>query len=385
MNPIFHRFKSFVKSQQFNGILLLSCTAFSLLLSNLSWCTGYLNFWKISFSASIAQHHLPDSPILLINDFLMAFFFLVVGLEIRKEIVSGDLSNFKSASLPVAAAIGGMIAPALIYFCLNNGSSTQTGWGIPMATDIAFALGILSLSGKRVPTSLKLLLTTLAVADDLGAVLVIALFYSHGLSTVYLISSILLFILLLLANRSGIKNDFFYILAGVLLWYLIHSSGVHATVAGVLMALVLPDEIIANKKGLQSLEHAVNYAVIPLFALANTAIVLQPNWSASLVEPASIGIILGLLFGKPAGILSAVYLGVKCKITQLPKEINFRHLAGVGFLGGIGFTMSIFISLLAFELVDITNQAKVAIMLASLISGLTGFLILRFSSKQVDR
>ena len=385
MSPIFHRFKSFVNSQQLNGILLLCCTVFSLILSNTSWCAGYAEFWKAPFSSSLTQHHLPDTPILLINDFLMAFFFLVVGLEIRKEIVSGDLSNFKSASLPVAAAISGMIAPALIYFCLNNGSSTQTGWGIPMATDIAFALGILSLSGKRVPTSLKLLLTTLAVADDLGAVLVIALFYSHGLSTIYLISSILLFILLLLANRSGIKNNFFYILAGILLWYLIHSSGVHATVAGVLMALVLPDEIFNNKKGLNSLEHAVNYAVIPLFALANTAIVLQPNWTASLVEPTSIGIILGLLFGKPAGILSAVYLSVKCKITQLPKEINFRHLAGVGFLGGIGFTMSIFISLLAFESVDITNKAKVAIMLASLISGLIGFLILRFTPKQVDR
>jgi len=316
----------------------------------------------------------------------MAVFFLLVGLEIKREIVEGELSSFKQASLPVLAAIGGVIVPAVIYSLINNGSSTANGWGIPMATDIAFALGILSLLGSRVPTGLKIFLAALAIVDDLMAILVIAIFYSSELHLNYLAYAGGMLALQIAFNRFGVKNIFFYIIPGIVMWYFIHHSGIHATIAGVLTALTLPTTEDDVESPLEKLEHAltspVNYIIMPIFAIANTNITFESGMISGLTGNLGLGIVLGLFLGKPIGIFLMSWLSVKLKIAQLPDETNWLHVAGLGLLGGIGFTMSIFIALLSFNDPAMQTHAKFAVLIASVLSGIAGYLLLSTHNKK---
>lgn len=380
------QFKIFYNSQKFSGVLLIACTLLSLYLANSALSENYLSFWNNDLFQVPDSLHLPASPVTIINDVLMAVFFLLVGLEIKRESKSGELSSFQRASLPVAAALGGMLFPALIYLLFNFGSDTSSGWGIPMATDIAFALGVLSLLGNRVPDALKVMLTALAVADDLGAVLVIALFYSSGIQLYYLIASGIVILGLYLLNRFKVNQLWPYLMLGCILWYLIHLSGIHATISGVILAMTIPyDDKISNDP-LQRLEHAlhlpVNNFIMPLFALANTAIVLQTSSWPAMLHDSSLGIITGLSLGKPIGITLLVWLAVKTKISRLPSGIDFKHILGIGLLGGIGFTMSIFVSMLAFADPLLTDPSKLAILLASTLSGIFGFLFLKSVLKE---
>lgn len=372
-------FIEFIQSQKFSGVLLICCTLISLLIANSTWSHDYLEFWHkdLGFGLSATPFKIDH----LINDGLMALFFLLVGLEIKREIVAGELSSFRKASVPVAAAIGGMVIPALIYTFFNHSTSTSSGWGIPMATDIAFAIGVLSLLGNRVPDSLKVLLTALAVVDDLGAVIVIALFYSSGISLMYLSISGGIFILLLILNKYKVKSLYAYLLPGILLWYCMFCSGVHSTIAGVLLALTIPFDSKDESSSLLYLEHRlhtpVNFFIMPLFALANTAIVLPSGLLHQVLNPESAGIIFGLFIGKPIGIISFIILTIWLKIGRLPHGMNIKQVIGMSFLGGIGFTMSIFISLLAFSEGEYVLNAKLAVLIASCISGIFGFFILK--------
>jgi NhaA family Na+:H+ antiporter len=374
-------FSIFYNSQKFGGITLIACTLFSLLVANSAWSETYLHFWHDELLQLPASWHAPTSPEKIVNDLLMAVFFLLVGMEIKREVLSGELSNFQRASLPLSAALGGMIAPALIYLSFNAGSSVVHGWGIPMATDIAFAIGILALLGSRVPTSLKILLTALAVADDLGAVLVIALFYTQQLHLLYLLGAAAVMLVLYLLGKTLVTSLWPYLLSGLILWIFIHLSGVHATIAGVLLALVIPYDQKRQNDPLQRLETAlhlpVNHFIMPLFALANTAIAIQSDSISSLHSDSSIGIMVGLFLGKPIGILLFVWLSCKAGMSKLPVGITFRHILGIGFLGGIGFTMSIFIAMIAFNQPALTDSAKLAILTASTLSGIVGYLLLK--------
>jgi NhaA family Na+:H+ antiporter len=311
----------------------------------------------------------------------MAIFFLLIGLEIEREIYIGELSDLKSASLPIIAAIGGMALPALFYFLFNRGTETQNGIGVPMATDIAFALGVLALLGKKVPVSLKIFLTALAIIDDLGAILIIAIFYVGDFSFLYLMLALTVYAGLLILNRLGIHGLPFYLIPGVLMWYFMLRSGVHATLAGVLLAFALPfgdgSETSPSYKLQHFLHRPVAFGIMPIFALANTGIVLNGRWFESLAAPNSLGVFAGLFLGKPLGIFLAGFLAVKTRLSQLPGDVSWKHIIGAGFLGGIGFTMSIFITLLAFDDPEIVQSTKISILLSSLLAGISGFLILR--------
>jgi NhaA family Na+:H+ antiporter len=349
----------------------------SLILSNSGLAEPYRNFWEHDYHLAGFAHF---SLIHLVNEGLMAFFFLLVGLEIKREFVGGELSGFEKASLPVGAAVGGMLFPALIFFLLNFGKPTLSGWGIPMATDIAFAIGILSLVGNKIPNSCKVLLTAIAVVDDLGAVIVIALFYTSSLATNYLIGAGVLFMILQLMNYFKVRQLWMYLILGVILWYCVLQSGIHSTIAGVLLASTIP--LKAGKDApLTRLEHTlhspVNLLIMPIFALANTMIPITGNIKDLLFNPESFGISFGLIIGKPLGIVLFTLLLVRIKVSRLPEGLTRKHLLGLGFLGGIGFTMSVFISLLAFSEPAFVISAKLSILIASLISGLIGFLILK--------
>ena len=370
------KFKEFFESEKSGGIVLLIVTIFSMLAANSSLQHGYLNFWN----TPLGSHTL----VYWINDGLMAIFFLYIGLELEREIYQGELSRLKKASLPIFAALGGMIIPAMIFLSFNLGTATQPGAGIPMATDIAFAIGILSLLGRRVPLSLKIFLTALAVIDDLGAILVIAFFYTSSLSVMYLLAAMGIFLILILLNRMHVFSLIPYLAGGILMWYCMLQSGVHATLAGVLLAFAIPfrsgKKETSSARLLHILHKPVSYGILPIFALANTALIF--NFSpTSLGEPVSIGIILGLFLGKPFGIWLFSFLSVKFGVSRLPDDIGMKHILGVGFLGGIGFTMSIFITLLAFESPELINLSKMAIIGGSVISGLTGFLWLKTTLK----
>jgi NhaA family Na+:H+ antiporter len=377
----FRAFRDFFKSTSAGGILLLICVAISLLIANSPIATNFQEFLdkEIGFTSTSLELHYPI--IIWINDGLMAIFFLLVGLEIKREIVEGELSSVRKASLPVLAAIGGVAVPALIYTVFNHGETTAGGWGIPMATDIAFALGILSLLGKGVPTGLKIFLAALAIVDDLMAILVIAIFYSEELQLTYLMYGLALFALQILFNRLGFKNIFFYIVPGIIMWYFIHHSGIHATIAGVLTALTLPTTADAVESPLEKLEHAltkpVNFLIMPLFAIANTNITFESGMVSGLAGNLGLGIVLGLFIGKPIGIFTMSWLSVKLNLAQLPVRTNWRHVFGLGLLGGIGFTMSIFIALLSFEDIALQTEAKFAVLVASIIAGISGFLLLK--------
>ncbi len=370
-------FKSFFESEKAGGIILIFATLFSLLLANSIFQTEYLQIWNIA----IGNHSLVH----WINDGLMTIFFLLIGLELEREVYIGELSMIKKAALPLFGALGGMVIPALIYLYFNFGTTTQSGAGIPMATDIAFAIGILSLLGNRVPTSLKIFLTALAVIDDLGAIIIIAIFYTSTISLLNLGIALGIMGVLFVLNRLKVNTLFPYIIGGILMWYFMLNSGVHATITGVLLAFVIPfgdgtKKSISYK--LQNFLHKpVAFIILPLFALANTCIIINSNWYEGLSHTNSIGIILGLIIGKPLGIWILSYLGVTLGLCNLPKGLQWKNIFGAGILGGIGFTMSIFITLLAFDTDSDIVNSKIAILIASFIAAITGFVILKLTLK----
>jgi NhaA family Na+:H+ antiporter len=380
-------FSHFFRSSSAGGIILLICVMISLFIANSGWSEGFKEMLNFELGFNTSSLHLKYPILLWINDGLMAIFFLLVGLEIKREIIEGELSSFSQASLPVLAAIGGVVVPALIYFFFNNGDlHTAKGWGIPMATDIAFALGILSLLGNKVPSGLKIFLAALAIVDDLIAILVIAVFYSSELNFLYLGYAGALFVLLIIFNRMGIKNLLFYLIPGVVIWYFIHHSGIHATIAGVLVAITMPTNEDDTDSPLEKLEHAltrpVNFIIMPVFALVNTNITFESTMVEGLFSNLGLGIILGLFLGKPIGIFVMSWLSVKLKIATLPESTTWLHVLGLGLLGGIGFTMSIFIALLSFGDLLHQNEAKFAILIASTIAGISGFCILSLYNKK---
>lgn len=363
--------RRFMESEKSGGLTLIVCTLISILLANSSIGAGYRGIWDFhAGSHTVAEW---------INDGLMAIFFLLVGLELIQEIYEGELSNIKRAMLPISGALGGMLIPAAIYMSLNFGTDTHAGFGIPMATDIAFALGVLSLLGNRVPVSLKVFLTALAVIDDLGAIIVIAIFYTTSLAWVYLIIALGMFVLLLTLNKKfKVTNLIPYLIGGVIMWYCMLHSGVHATIAGVLLAITIPfrrgDAKCLSNRMQHALHYPVAFFVLPVFALANTAMVIEGDWDQSVGEPFAMGILLGLIVGKPLGITLFSFISVKTGLCALPRGVNWKALLGAGMLGGIGFTMSIFITLLAFKgNVHYINESKLMILLASLASGIIGY------------
>ncbi len=376
-------FKDFSESEKTSGFVLIGCTLVSLIIANSFVGESYTHFFHEKLNLSFFNLDLNYSVEHWINDGLMAIFFLLVGLEIERELYIGELSSFKNALLPVLAAAGGMFFPALIHFIFNAGTATQAGFGIPMATDIAFALGILSLAGNKVPVSLKIFLTALAIIDDLGAITVIALFYTKGFAIYYFAAAILIFLVLFIAGKKKMFYLPVYLLGGIIMWYCMLKSGVHATIAGVLLAFAIPFQK-ENTGGLShKLQHflhkPVAFIILPIFALANTAIIFPANLLNSFTTNNSIGIIAGLLLGKFAGIFLISWLAVKMKLASLAADLNWNHLLGVSLLGGIGFTMSIFITNLAFTDAGIITASKMSILLASVAAAILGLFILKFN------
>ncbi|MDD2986425.1 Na+/H+ antiporter NhaA [Flavobacterium sp.] len=421
----------FVNKSTTGGIVLFVSAVIALILANSPWKDAYHHFWEYNIKFGVEGYVLDKTLHHWINDGLMAIFFFVVGLELKREILGGELSNPRNAILPVAAGLGGMIFPALLYLVFNTTGEAQNGWGIPMATDIAFALGVLFLLGDRVPASLKLFLTALAIADDIGAVLVIAFFYTSNISYVSLLVGSAFLLLLILSNVLGVRSTIYYGILGIGgLWMAFLLSGVHATIAGVLAAFTIPATVRIDEVGfvekmkmylekfknadpngaptvtpkqlhiledmrtlsklamtpLQRLEHGmhpfVTYIVMPIFALANAGVTLSTETASSTTSFVAIGIIVGLLVGKFIGIVGVSSLMVKLKIATLPEGMNFKHLIGAGFLASIGFTMSLFVANLAFKNNDLIQQAKIGILIASLIGGLIGFLFLYFNKSE---
>lgn len=412
-----------------SGFLLFAAAVLAFIWSNTD-SEGYLHFWHQELTIGFPGFALSHSLVHWVNEALMTIFFLTVGLEIKREMMVGGLSDPRKAALPIAAAIGGMVVPALIYVFFNFGGEGSSGWGIPMATDIAFSLAVLSTLGKRVPFGLRLFLTAFAIADDLGAILIIAIFYTPSINMVYLFIACLITAMLYLLNRFWVLHTLPYFFLGLILWFAVAHSGLHATIAGVVVAMFIPavgryntdiflnmvqerleqirsndgsrgNDIMVNQvhlnavqdielackevaTPLQRLEHNlsswVGFVILPLFALANAGVVLSGiNLSEALFHPVTLGVALGLAVGKPLGIVSATYLVTKILKTQLIQGVNWRHVLGVGCLGGIGFTMSLFVSGLSFETDLYLEYAKIGIILGSLICAVTGYLILRKS------
>jgi Na+:H+ antiporter, NhaA family len=366
-------FNDFFHSEKSGGIVLICCTVLSLILANSGLQDDYLSLLNFEVAHDSLTHW--------INDGLMAVFFLLIGLELEREIYAGELSKLSHAMLPSFAALGGMLVPAAIHLTLNAGTIYERGAGVPMATDIAFALGVLSLLGSRVPPALKVFLTALAVIDDLGAILVIAIFYTGEIDWTSLGIAMTIFSGLLVLNRLKVHNLIPYLLAGVVMWYFMLNSGVHATITGVLLAFAIPFGDGTKTSPSYILQHflhrPVAFIILPIFALANTAIPIGAHWYQSLLSTNSLGIIVGLLAGKPLGILVFTWMSVKTKLSLLPEGLDFKRILGAAFLGGIGFTMSIFIALLAFDQHSIVDASKISIMLASVIAGLFGYLVLK--------
>lgn len=373
-------FKKFFQIAQSSGNLLIICVILSLLIANSSLGSNFqelLDFRLGSYSIS-----------LWINDGLMTIFFLLVGLEIKREILEGELSSFKNATLPIFAALGGMLVPAAIFYFFNQGSKYENGWGIPMATDIAFSLAIISMLGKRVPVSIKIFLTALAIVDDLGAIVVIAIFYTEKIETTYLLLCGLVLLILIILNFFKVKRHIFYLIPGVFLWYFMHHSGIHATIAGVLLAFTIPTnesdtEISPLEKLEEKLHTPVNYFIMPLFALANTNIKFHNGMVDGLFTNFGYGIILGLALGKVIGINLFSFIAIKLKLSDLPNNSKWSQMLGAGLLAGIGFTMSIFIALLSYKgELEIQEEAKFAILVASAISGFMGYFLLKAISEK---
>ncbi|MGI0406950.1 sodium/proton antiporter NhaA [Helicobacter himalayensis] len=422
-------FIEFLKAESFSGILLFFCAVCAMIVANSFLSETYFWLWHENFGFSFGEHFYGFRLHDWINDVLMALFFLMVGLEIKREVLFGDLSGFKKAAFPVIGALGGMVVPALIYFGLNYNTDSWHGFGIPMATDIAFALGVILLLGKRVPMALKVFLVTLAVADDLGAVIVIATAYPspEGLHFVWLLCAVVVIGALIALNKLGIRTLAPYLGLGVILWFCVHHSGIHATIAAVALAFCIPvkpkmqsqefikllDELPQNFKNIEKnerknillthkqvqllgtlardsidvqnplmrLEHALQplcaYLIMPLFAFANAGVDIRGEMNFS-IDHIMFGVFFGLVIGKPVGILLFTFLCEKCKIASRPAGISWAYIFGAGMLAGIGFTMSIFVSNLAFESTDSQNVAKVSILLASSVAGILGAMFLFF-------
>lgn len=375
-------FTDFFQSEKAGGILLLIVTIVSLLLANSPIQTEYISFWETEIGHHSITHW--------INDGLMTIFFLLIGLELEREIYHGELSDVKNAILPIFGALGGMILPAGIFMALNYGTHTQNGAGIPMATDIAFAIGVLSLLGSRIPASLKIFLTALAVIDDLGAILVIALFYTQTIAFTNLLIAFAIMGILFFLNRRKVHHLTPYLIGGIFMWYFMLNSGVHATITGVLLAFVIPFGDGGKKTSSYRLQHflhkPVAFIILPLFAIANTCIAINGDWHEGLGHENSIGIIVGLVVGKPLGIYLFSLMAVSVGICKLPSDLNWKNILGAGMLGGIGFTMSIFITLLAFKNdgEEVITYSKIAILIASFLSGIFGFIYLRMTFKKND-
>lgn len=365
-------FYRFFDSEKAAGLLLIGCTAISLSIANSMFGPAWLAFWKTDIAGMTLEHW--------INDGLMAVFFLMIGLELERELYVGELSTFRNALLPIIAAIGGMAAPALIHYGFNAGLPTQAGFGIPMATDIAFALGAMALLGSRVPAALKVFVVAFAVMDDLGAIILIALFYSGELSLPHLAGSLGIWLVLLVLNRFvRVSLLPVYLLGGVAMWALMLKSGVHATIAGVMLAFAIPfwsrnEQTPSPSHQLENFLHKpVAFLILPLFALANTGVTLDGTLWSAMTEPNALGVIGGLLVGKPIGILMLSLLAILLGLCTMPEGLNWRHLLGAGMLGGIGFTMSIFITNLAFATQpESVDAAKLAVFSGSLMAGVIG-------------
>lgn len=372
-------FKGFFDSEKVAGLILVFCTVISLLIANSSVGDNYIHLMHQKINLSFSFISLNYSVEHWVNDGLMAIFFLMVGLEVERELYVGELADFKKAILPFAGAVGGICVPALIHFMLNSGTATQPGFAIPMATDIAFALGILALAGNKVPVAVKVFLTALAIIDDIGAIIVIAFFYTKTVYFNYLLLSGGILAALFVLNRLRVKNLLFYIIPGIVMWYCLLKSGVHATIAGVLLAFVIPFNNDGDKNVSYHLQHflhkPVAFIIVPIFALVNTAILLPSNVAQSLSTSNSLGIIAGLAIGKLIGIFSVPYLLVKMGIAKLQQGLTWRNLIGIALLGGIGFTMSMFITNLAFTDPELINNSKLSILVASAIAAISGLTI----------
>jgi NhaA family Na+:H+ antiporter len=370
-------FKEFFNSEKTGAIILIFCTVVSVVLANSPFRENYTLFWKTDIAGHDLQHW--------INDGLMAVFFLLIGLELEREIYIGELSSLKQTILPLSSALGGMLIPATIYIIFNAGTDTIGGFGIPMATDIAFALSVLAILGKKVPFSLKIFLTALAIADDLGAIMVIAVFYSNAIFWTNLIIALSIFLVLIVLNRMKVQSILPYIAGGLGMWYFMSISGIHPTISGVLLAFAIPFNKEESRSPSFRIQHflhkPVAFFILPVFALSNTAINFSGEFTGIFSQPHVTGIMLGLIVGKPLGIVLFGYAAVKMKLCNLPDKIGFSHITGVGFLAGIGFTMSIFITILAFDQINMINYAKIAILMASIISGITGYFFLKFALK----
>lgn len=369
---------SYLHSNRSIGITLLLCTAVSLLLANLSITQNwYQHFWHHSLDGTAAHHthigwfNLPNSPFVFINDFLMAVFFFLAGMEIKREFVTGELSSIRQSLLPMVAAVGGMLMPAILFAFIARGSAYMQGWAIPTATDIAFTLGVISLLGRNVPAGLKIFVTALAIIDDLGAILVIAIFYGGALQWGYLLVVLIIVGILIILNKRGFRFGWFQVLLGLIMWYCMFNSGIHATVAGVIFALLVPVQLLRR---LEDMIHIpVYFLILPAFALANTNLVLPEHPLQTLTGPLSAGIMAGLVIGKPLGIALSCYFLVSRKWAQLPTGVNWYKLIGAGILAGIGFTMSIFISALAFSGGPVEDMAKISVLVASLLAMVIGY------------
>lgn len=370
----------FLKDSRATGVILLCCTVISMGLANSA--VGGLYIGMLNYEVVIPAQgvQFPHTPLHFINDFLMAIFFLLVGMEIKRELLAGELASLKKSLLPVVAALGGMVVPALIYLAWTHGKPVfSRGWGIPMATDIAFSLGVLSMLGRRATISLRIFLMALAIIDDLGGILTIAIFYAEEINKTYLLMGGLMLFVLSLLNLMKVRRYYIYMFLGLFLWYFFFNSGVHATIAGVLLAFSIPMHKIGE------LEHAlhdpVNFIILPLFALANTAIPLPSDLVPVFSSVVHHGIFMGLVLGKPLGIYAFSRIAVLLKLAELPERMRWNEVAGMGMVAGIGFTISIFMCTLAFPFEELQVIAKVAIMGASLVAGLMGYIYLRLLSR----
>jgi NhaA family Na+:H+ antiporter len=383
INYISKPFKWFFKLEAASGLVLFFAAIIALLISNSGFADLYFTTLNKYLFIGINNFGLKLSVLHWINDALMAIFFFFVTLEIKREFLQGELSNIKQALLPIIAAVGGMLVPALFYVFINLGDSeTLNGWAIPSATDIAFSLGVLSLLGKRVPLSLKVFLTALAIIDDLGAIVIIALFYSGELSIKYLTLMLLAFILLLLINKFNIKKFLPYLVVGLFLWDFTHNSGIHATIAGVLLAMTIPHRKKEKDFSLLiKIEHAISpyvaFGIMPLFAFANAGVSLEGLSFASLLDKVPLGIVLGLFLGKQIGVFMFSYVSIKLKIAQMPNDTSWYNFYGVGVLTGIGFTMSLFVGNLAFaDNMQYIDGVKIGVLTGSLLSTLFGYFLI---------
>ncbi len=386
-------FRRFFSTSASGGLLLLASTAVALVWANSPWAASFHQLWETPFSIGTPTWGLTLSLHDWVNDGLMAIFFFLVGLEIKREVLVGELSTRRSATLPVAAALGGIVVPALLYASVNAGGPGVAGWGVPMATDIAFALGVLALLGDRVPTSLRVFLAALAIADDLGAVLVIAFFYTSAIDWAALGGAGVVLLFLIGLNRAGARRPVTYALLGAVLWVFMLKSGIHATIAGVMLALTIPARTRISEKPfrgaspLQQMERALHgvvaFVIMPIFALANAGVSLGTDIGAVVSSPIAIGIALGLLLGKPIGITLASVIAVRSGAADLPTGASWRHVHGAAWLGGIGFTMSLFIAGLAFKTAEQLDIAKLAVLGASTLAGAIGYTLLRSGGREM--